>query len=195
MWFVISNLISFNFLLSTIACSTETSDCNHCLDQQPLTNLSKHQQELCPPWLHFNSSTQTCHCFPYYGARCFDNRAYLMAGFCATYDEDTRIVSLTPCPYFQTNDFILSKRDIAWYIQLPENVSTLNDYMCGPLNRKGRVCSECMDGFGLALTSVGFRIQCCSNCTDSTWYGVPLYPVPGVFTSHHLLSHHPRIPN
>ena len=45
--------------------------------------------------------------------------------------------------------------------------------MCRPLNRKGRVCSECMDGYGPAVMSVGFDIQCV-NCTD-TWYGVPLF--------------------
>ena len=45
--------------------------------------------------------------------------------------------------------------------------------MCEPLNRKGRVCSECKDGYGLSVMSVGYRIQC-SNCT-SAWYGVPLY--------------------
>ena len=40
--------------------------------------------------------------------------------------------------------------------------------MCGPLNRKGLVCSECADGFG---PSYGYR---CVNCTDA-WYGVPLF--------------------
>ena len=57
------------------------------------------------------------------------------------------------------------------YVQLPDNISELNDYMCGPMNRKGRVCSECIDGFAPSVTSIGYE---CSNCTD-TWYGVPLY--------------------
>ena len=42
--------------------------------------------------------------------------------------------------------------------------------MCGPLNRKGIVCSECADGFGPSLTSFGYE---CVNCTDA-WYGVSL---------------------
>ena len=57
------------------------------------------------------------------------------------------------------------------YIQLPDNISKLNDYMCGPMNRKGRVCSECTDGFAPSVTSIGYE---CSNCTG-IWYGVPLY--------------------
>ena len=68
----------------------------------------------------------------------------------------------------------MTKYKGAHYITLPENVSEINDYnMCKPLNRKGRVCSECMDGYGPAVMSVGFDIQC-ANCTG-TWYGVPLF--------------------
>ena len=43
--------------------------------------------------------------------------------------------------------------------------------MCGPLNRKGLVCSECADGFGPSVTSFGYK---CVNCTEA-WYGVPLF--------------------
>ena len=58
-------------------------------------------------------------------------------------------------------------------ILLPINLSQLNDYMCGPLNRKGLVCSECADGFGPSVTSFGYR---CVNCTQSdAWYGVLLF--------------------
>ena len=43
--------------------------------------------------------------------------------------------------------------------------------MCGRLNRKGLVCSECADGFGPSVTSFRYK---CANCTDA-WYGVPLF--------------------
>ena len=42
------------------------------------------------------------------------------------------------------------------------------------MNRKDRVCSECIDGFGLAIVSPSYRILC-SNCTSKDWYGVLLY--------------------
>ena len=146
---------------------------HHFADHQQLTNLSKYQHDLCPPWFRFNITLNFCQCFNSYAIRCFGNRAYLQAGFCATYDEDTRVVSLVRCPYFESYGFTLSNYDYVWYVQLPENISTLNDYMCGPLNRRGRVCSECVDGFGPAVMSVGSHIRC-SNCTNA-WYGVPLY--------------------
>ena len=46
--------------------------------------------------------------------------------------------------------------------------------MCGPLNRKGRLCSECKDGYGLGTTSVGFQHFECTECAGA-WYGVPLF--------------------
>ena len=41
------------------------------------------------------------------------------------------------------------------------------------MGRSGRVCSKCEDGFGPAVMSVGFQIQC-SKCIG-VWYGIPLY--------------------
>ena len=129
------------------------------------------QSNSCPPWFYFDWETQSCQCLTYYAARCFNNKAYLLAGFCATLDTDTNILSLAECPY---HGFTTTRHGDHWYTHLPDNVSELNDYMCGPLNRKGRVCSECKDGYGLAVTSVGFQYLGCSECTG-VWYGVPLY--------------------
>ena len=57
------------------------------------------------------------------------------------------------------------------YISLPENITELNDYMCGLMNRKGIACSECIDGYAPAITSLGYQ---CSNCVG-VWYGMPLF--------------------
>ena len=46
------------------------------------------------------------------------------------------------------------------FIELPSNITELNDYMCGPTNRKGMLCSECIDGFGPSATLPKFK---CSN--------------------------------
>ena len=98
--------------------------------------------------------------------RCDQGIPQLSIGYCVTYDEKIKLLSVFNCPYFQLENFIYNNR-----IQLPRNLSQLNDYMCGPLNRKGLVCSECADGFGPSMSSFGYR---CANCTDA-WYGVPLF--------------------
>ena len=56
-------------------------------------------------------------------------------------------------------------------IHLPMNLSQLNDYICGPMNRKGLVCSECADGFGPSVTSFEYK---CANCSDMK-YAVSLF--------------------
>ena len=88
--------------------------------------------------------------------------------YCVTYSDNTKLLSLTKCPYFQPNRHNVTQRD---KIILPRNLSQLNDYMCGPLNRKGLVCSECANGFGPSVTSFGYK---CANCTDA-WYRLPLF--------------------
>ena len=89
-------------------------------------------------------------------------------GHCATFNEETRVLSVSECPYLQSDGYNLSSSGDTI---LPRNLSQLNDYMCGPLNRKGLVCNQCADGFGPSITSYGYK---CVNCTD-TWYRVPLF--------------------
>ena len=108
-------------------------------------------------------------CSNYYNIfHCWTGKPTLKAGYCATYNNDTKLVSVLDCPYFQPNGYIFTTPGT---VLLPKNLSQLNDYMCGPLNRKGLVCSECADGFGPSGTHFGYR---CINCTDA-WYGVPLF--------------------
>ena len=168
------------FILTTLSipamCNTISLRAFHHqsqLDQQKVPFMNYDQKD-CPPW--FYSNEDTCKCLAFYGARCFDNKAYLSAGFCATFDtntdSDSYILSLGECPSYY--GFTFTKQGRYWYIQLPDNVSELNDYMCGPLNRKGRLCSECKDGYGLGTTSVGFQHFECTECAGA-WYGIPLF--------------------
>ena len=92
---------------------------------------------------------------------------FLPYEYCATFNEEIKLLSIFNCPYFQLDKYYGSHI----MLQLPQNLSQLNDYMCSPLNRKGYLCSECADGFGPSVTSFGYR---CANCTD-TLYGVPLF--------------------
>ena len=101
--------------------------------------------------------------------KCDNGRPLLLEGYCVTYDEKITLLSIYDCPYFQLEKYNTTINNVQ--IELPQNLSQLNDYMCGPLNRKGLVCSECANGFGPSVTSFGYR---CANCTDD-WYGVPLF--------------------
>ena len=62
------------------------------------------------------------------------------------------------------------------YIILPSNISELNDYMCGPMNRKAiSVVSVLMDSVHRLHHLTTMSCMACSNCTASRYYGVPLF--------------------
>ena len=96
-----------------------------------------------------------------------DKSVHLNFGFIMTYSEGEGIF-LSDCSYYQLNGHNVSEPG---YIKLPDNISELNDYMCGPMNRKGFLCEDCIDGYGPSASSIGYK---CSKCTG-VWYGVPLY--------------------
>ena len=121
-----------------------------------------------------NKSEQSCSFCPAYlgewfQLKCTRENVQLSIGYCITIqnERESRLFA-TKCPYYQLKGHNVSEPG---YIKLPDNISELNDYMCGPMNRKGFLCEDCIDGFAVSFTSMGHK---CSNCTDA-WYGVPLY--------------------
>ena len=111
-------------------------------------------QDQCPPWFLYNSTLKDCQCFqednPLNNVMCTEDGALLAFGWCMTYDEESGGTFLGLCPSFMVSSRNVSKR---LFITLPSNVSELNDYMCRPLNRKGLICSECIDGFAPSAVS------------------------------------------
>ena len=129
----------------------------------------------CPFWFYFNRTTKQCECFTDPRTeeivKC-DGRVALQVqlriGYCMTHDAQGKRIYVGHCYFKDSVEDYQVVSNNKNYIWLPNNISLLNDCMCGPLNRKGRLCSECIDEFGLSLNSV------CSNCTQ-TWYGIPLF--------------------
>ena len=133
----------------------------------------------CHPWSYYNNTLQECQCYetstlPTYDNQhdrvleCSQRRVLMIADYCLTNEMDETFIARCRTYLINKNAMIVD----GMYIQLPDNISQLNDYMCGSMNRKGRICSECIDGFAPSITSLGYQ---CSNCSASSWYGVPLY--------------------
>ena len=136
----------------------------------------QHRLKDCPLLFHYDNETKRCECLSSLfntfdhetSVMCSNDRVFLSYMFCLTHNKETNILSASFCTYFALDGHNISEPG---FISLPENVSELNDYMCGPMNRKGIVCSECIDGYGPSVTSPNFR---CSDCSN-TWYSMPLY--------------------
>ena len=141
------------------------------LSSLSLVSCNKYSEVDCPPWFFYDSATHQCKCYNNVltdeDIHCTQSGVLVGFGHCMTYDKNVGTF-FAKCFYFQLPDGNVTA---SGFFSLPSNVSELNDYMCGPMNRKGLVCSECIDGFGPSVTSFGYK---CVNCSDS-WSGVLLY--------------------
>ena len=129
------------------------------------------EQEVCPSWFTpDNTSITGWYQFQYSSeVMCGPDSLLLRFGYCITYNNTTGTTEHGECPYighYNTTDI-----EGIFYIQLPSNVSLLNEFMCGPLNREGSLCGRCKDGYGIALYS--YTLQC-SKCWGHG-YGWVLY--------------------
>ena len=137
------------------------------------TQLLAMDTTACPPWfaLQNTSGTDRCTCINStdIAVKCdqLAQRSYLLFGYCMTHDDSSGNLFLGRaiyCNHQKPTDHL--------YLKLPTNTSVLNDFMCGPLNRKGLLCMDCMDGFGPAVFTTGYT---CENCTGHSHYGIALY--------------------
>ena len=133
------------------------------------------QRDDCPPWfIPDNTSCTGCSCHQE-NAKVYCGRDFplLHFGFCMTYNNTTGVTAYGACPY------IAHYSNIVDYIQLPSNVSLLNEYMCGLLNREGPLCGKCKGGYGAALYSYTLE---CSKCWGHgygwvLYYFLELFPI------------------
>ena len=137
----------------------------------------------CAPWHYIDPSNRMCkYCVSKTSLiKCTDEGTLLRIGYCTTYTAGEG-VSMARCPYLKMKTLrhaYITARNDPLYIILPDNISELNDYMCGPMNRKGFLCSECIDGFSPSFTSPDY--MACSNCTALRYYGVPLFILTEIF--------------
>ena len=140
------------------------------------------QRDVCPPWFVLDNTSSTgCYCHQYYtNVYCGPDSPFLSFGFCMTYNNTSGATEYGACPYighYNTNTTI-NFYDL-FFIQMPSNVSLLNEFMCGPLNREGALCGRCKDGYGIALYSYTLE---CSKCWGHgygwvLYYFLELFPI------------------
>ena len=96
---------------------------------------------------------------------------YLRIGHCmSTYNDTDMTVVLGQCPYIHPSARNSSKFP---YFPFPPNMtaSEVNGYMCGEMNRTGRLCGRCENRTGPSVFSLDLK---CVRCLDSS-YGWAVY--------------------
>ena len=145
------------------------------------TEQTTAQQDVCA---HYSVPDNSTHFGPFQPTlECSSGHPILKLGDCVTYNNKTKFGEYYygPCPYirhYNTTTITTNLNDFL-YIQLPSNVSLLNEFMCGPLNREGELCEKCKDGYGIALYSYTLK---CSKCWGHgygwlLYYFLELFPI------------------
>ena len=125
-------------------------------------NLKKAASLSCPPGFVPQGNSCVCADWPNGIIVCDENlqTASVQFGYCMTYVNETGELRAGACPQgLLRNDYN------KFYYPLPSNATDLNEAVCGQLNSKGILCSECEDGF--ATSAITYPT--CVECTNSGW--------------------------
>ena len=151
--------------------SVSSTQIKHLHPGLAIQDQSQHYNHTeCPMWFNYSSATSDCQCFPFWSLRCDGKFASVDLGQILTYNSHKQLISTTTIRRGYLGGYNMTKTG---YILLPDDISELNQYMCGPLNRRDYLCGECRSRYGPAA----FLTSCtnvCYYCRDSC-YDIILY--------------------
>ena len=117
----------------------------------------------CPTWMHFSNTTSSCVCgAEHHGAiKCNAtlNEIYVLDCHQMTFDEKLQKVIAGLSFYGCLNQ--ANPNDI--YHRVPANRSQINEVMCSPFHRGGRLCGACRDGYSPLVYSYQLHCKQCSE--------------------------------
>ena len=130
----------------------------------------------CPTGFYHNNTTSKCDCDEFLVDLNFiqcnqpDKTAYIHNGVCFMSSTNSNTYSVGYCPLTLGNWGNITNR---LYSEMPSDPDMLNATTCGPYNREGYLCGECIDGYGLPVYSQDLK---CLNCSKfSTGVSIVMY--------------------
>ena len=120
----------------------------------------------CPTWFYFSNITQRCECGVYIGGvYCYQQAMEVTTAFdyCVTFSGQEGVFYAGQCLY--SYKFNHSNELVSF---LPSDPYLLNEAMCGPYNRKGLLCGECIDGYGPGVYTLDKKCVDCSKFSMSS---------------------------
>ena len=109
--------------------------------------------------------TQDCKCIDHLFLNCEGESVYADTNHILMYDSTREIISAVRIRHKYLKGYNLTKNGIL----LPNNITELNSYMCGPLNREDYLCNKCKHGYGPPVISESAScIDMCYLC-KGTW--------------------------
>ena len=133
--------------------------------------LSNKNSTECPSvWFEYNQITHDCICIDHLFLKCEGESVYADTRHILTYDSTREIISAIKIRHKNLEgDNLTVIKDGSRGIMLPNNITELNSYMCGPLNREDYLCNKCRRGYGPpVIFESASCIDICYLCKD-TW--------------------------
>ena len=127
------------------------------------------QAEDCPLWTVAKNDTEGCECAQsnqrIVGCNTSPYSVSVRVFYCMTADSDMNPV-VGPCLY--NNDLSIGEPHLDYYTNVYKKIRTnsstdINTEVCGPYNRKGLMCGECIKDYGLPVYSYNIV---CVKCVD-----------------------------
>ena len=147
------------------------------IDSQALSHQNSTDHECPSIWFEYDRATHDCQCIEHFFLNC-KNEYYVYADVrhILTYDSKEDVISAFKVRHKYLEGYNLTvTNDGSCGILLPNNISELNQYMCGPLNRKGYLCNKCKSGYGPPVIAESASCaNVCYRCKD-TWKDPLLY--------------------
>lgn len=114
----------------------------------------------CPAYVTNHTNTSVlCECKDWRSiVHCTGTSVSLRYGHCLTYNDAQHTLVLGVCPF----NPLYFNHSVRLYVTLPQNVSMLNSFTCGPYHREGQQCRQCFPGYGPGVLSHG---RDCVRCT------------------------------
>ena len=104
----------------------------------------------------------------------------VLVGVCLTgLSNDSDVAAYGYCPYFAANKTVYVTLYKAYYYHINFSYH-LTEQTCGPLNRKGLLCSECYEGYGPAVYAFSNECVSCHGSVYGRWalhLFVSLFPI------------------
>ena len=121
----------------------------------------------CPTWQHRNETGEcVCGATLHDVVNCDDkfNDTSVLSCYCMTFSDEHKTTVLGKC-YYGCFRFTGENKKYSYVrYDVPNNVSKLNDAMCGRYSRTGQLCGNCIEGYTPLAYSYELR---CMNCTGS----------------------------
>lgn len=112
----------------------------------PCGNRS-HENNFCSPWSYCNPENWQCECghIPNAVIKCDTKQTSVLDCHCVTYNKNEVVMEAGHC-FYNCENVRRNLTDVVYH-SLPNNLSGLNEVMCGKFNRQGTLCGECKPGF------------------------------------------------